>query len=158
MQAQFVSKVIDLLDDIHVLIDTSGHARENEFRLVIEKADLVFFDLKIMDEVLHYRFTKRTNKQIFANLMILDTMNIPFVIRIPLIPGVTDTKVNYSAIVERIKSLKNLKHVELMPYNPAAGGKYQSVGVTYSPGFEGTQPINIDTKIFNSVGITVKVL
>ena len=43
MQADFVAEVITLLDDVHVLLDTSGYGKEQDFRLLANLSDLVFF-------------------------------------------------------------------------------------------------------------------
>ena len=48
-QAKFVAEVIDCLDDVHVLLDTSGYGSEDDFRLLAGRSDLVFFDLKLID-------------------------------------------------------------------------------------------------------------
>ncbi|NJN96731.1 MAG: radical SAM protein, partial [Anaerolineales bacterium] len=57
MQAHFVAEVVDLLDGLHVLLDTSGYGSEQDFRLVLQRADLVFFDLKLMDPEAHRQYT-----------------------------------------------------------------------------------------------------
>ena len=44
-QAAFLAEVIDLLDNVHVLLDTGGFAPEPDFRLVAGRCDLVYFDL-----------------------------------------------------------------------------------------------------------------
>ena len=48
--------------------------------------------------------------------------------RIPLIPGITDTKENLSAISEFIGD----ERVELLPYNNLAGAKYESIGLEFT--------------------------
>src|SRR4030066_1609895 len=44
LQADFVAEVIDLLDDVHVLLDTSGYGQEQDFRSLVDRSDLGFFD------------------------------------------------------------------------------------------------------------------
>ncbi|MGA7856962.1 MAG: radical SAM protein, partial [Terracidiphilus sp.] len=91
VQAAFLAAVVDALSDMHVLLDTSGYASEGDFRLVVEKCDLVYFDLKLIDRAEHMRHTGVDNERILANLHVLSQMGVPFVIRVPLIPGVTAT-------------------------------------------------------------------
>jgi len=159
MQAQFVSEVIDLLpDEIHILIDTSGQAEEDDFRMVIQKSDLVYFDLKVLDRELHEKYTKNSNELILNNLNILETMNVPFVIRIPLVPGVTDTDTNFKAIINLVRNFKNLQNIDLLPYNPAAGGKYASAGMDFNPGFDENRAVNKNLKIFEDAGIKIKIV
>ena len=57
MQAEFVAEVIDLLDKIHVLIDTSGYGIRNDFLQLISRTDMVYFDLKIIDPELFREYT-----------------------------------------------------------------------------------------------------
>ena len=47
LQAKFVAEVIERLNDVHVLLDTSGYAPEEDFLRVATRSDLVFFDLKV---------------------------------------------------------------------------------------------------------------
>jgi len=156
-QAPFVAEVIDQLDDIHVLLDTSGYAPEPEFLLVALRCHLVYYDLKLMDPELHRRYTGVSNEQILHNLHVLSEIGIPFVIRVPLIPGVTDTDENLSAIASTVDGLAGLVRVDLLPYNKAAGGKYQAAGMQFQPDYDESRPLNINTAIFEGSGIPVSV-
>jgi pyruvate formate lyase activating enzyme len=155
LQAEFVANVIDLLDNLHVVIDTSGYAPEDDFKLVIGKSDLIYFDLKIINPDLHAEYTGVDNAIILSNLKVLSQMNIPFVIRLPLIPGITDTESNFKAIIETIKNLPGLVRVDFLPYNKTAGAKYQSAGLPYNPGFDESRPVNTSTLLFEQAGIKV---
>jgi pyruvate formate lyase activating enzyme len=68
MQADFIAKTIDQLDDIHVLLDTSGYASMLAFEQVIRRCQMVYFDLKIVDPELHRRYTGVDNALILQNL------------------------------------------------------------------------------------------
>jgi pyruvate formate lyase activating enzyme len=153
-QAKFVAGTIDLLEDIHILLDTSGYGSERDFRLLVERCDLVYFDLKIVDRQLHRRYTGMDNEPILANLKILDELKTPYVIRVPLVPGITDTDRNLAEIAELARGRVR---VDLLPYNQFAGGKYQSVGLEFRPAYQEQQPININTAIFKNAGVEVHV-
>ncbi len=157
-QAEFIAEVIDLIDGVHVLTDTSGYGSERDFRLLAERSDLVFFDLKLIDNNIHTDYTGSDNELILHNMNVLVSLEIPFVIRIPLIPGITDTDKNLSEIAMVIKDLPNLIRVDLLPYNKMAGGKYNSVGMNFSPGFEESRELNCNTDIFRNEGLKVHVL
>src|SRR5512142_3396878 len=47
LQAEFVCEVIDLLDHVHILLDTSGHGDSQDFRHLVDRSDMVYFDLKL---------------------------------------------------------------------------------------------------------------
>ena len=155
LQADFIARVIDLLDDIHVTLDTSGYASEESFRKVVEKTNLVLFDLKLINEAQHLKYTNVSNKEILHNLAVLSTMDTPYIIRIPLVPGVTDTDENLSAIAEKIRYLPGLIRVDLLSYNKTAGAKYKSVGLKFNPGFDEQKEVKMNTKIFEQAGLNV---
>jgi pyruvate formate lyase activating enzyme len=60
LQARFVAEVIDLLGDMHVVLDTAGSAETADFMEVVRRVDLVFFDIKLIDPGAHRRWTART--------------------------------------------------------------------------------------------------
>ena len=153
MQAAFVADVIDRLEDLHVTLGTSGYATEEDFRLVASKCDLVLFDLKLMDAKLHRHWTGATNEPILRNLAALDSLGIPFIIRVPLIPGVTDTDANLSAIARRASMLRSRPRVELLPYNRAAGGKYAACGLEWRPAFDETATPNANLQPFQKLNV-----
>ncbi len=157
-QAAFVSEVIEYLDGIHILLDTSGFGCEKEFALLVDRVNLVYFDLKLMNDNLHQRYTGRANPQILRNLHHLGTKNVPFVIRVPLIPGVTDTRENLVAIAETIRDFDSLIRVDLLSYNQAAGAKYEAAGMVFKPKFDEEQVSNEDVAVFKQRGLDVRVV
>jgi pyruvate formate lyase activating enzyme len=157
LQAGFVAEVIDLLDDLHVLLDTSGYGLEEDFRLLLYRSDLIYYDLKLVDSEAHYHYTGCRNDLILANLRILSGSGKPFVIRVPLVPGVTDTDENLGAIAQTIRGLPGLVRVDLLPYNKAAGSKYRYAGMEFKPDYDESRQPNINTTLFKRSGIEVKV-
>ena len=156
-QSSFVAEVIDLLPGVHVVLDTSGFGGKDAFVGLARRADLVFFDLKIMDPVAHRRWTGQDNAPILRNLARLAELRRPFVARVPLVPGVTDTSENLTAIAAAVASQPTLLRVDLLPYNRAAGGKYAACGMTFLPGFDEDQAPTVDLDPFERAGIEVRV-
>jgi pyruvate formate lyase activating enzyme len=157
LQADFVADVIDLLPRMHMLLDTSGFGAEQDFRRLVDRCDLIFYDLKLVDAAAHRRYTKQDNAIILGNLEVLSTSGKPFVVRVPLVPGVTDTDENLFAIARAVCELPGMLHVELLPYNRAAGSKYQSAGMQFKPGYDETQPVNVNITFFEQAGVKVLV-
>ncbi len=155
LQAEFVAEVIDLLPGTHILLDTCGLGDESDFRSLVDRCHLVYFDLKLMDRAAHRHYTRRDNAQILHNLQILSASGKPFVIRVPLVPGVTDTDENLTAIARTVRGLPGLLRVDLLPYNRAAGSKYQFAGMEFKPDYDETRPLNINTALFDRFGVTV---
>jgi pyruvate formate lyase activating enzyme len=155
LQSEFVAEVIDLLDEVHILLDTSGYGSRDSFQKLLDRSDLVFFDLKLIDPVLHQQFTGCSNDLILDNLKILSASGKPFVIRVPLVPGVTDTDENLAAIARTVYALHGLIRVDLLAYNKAAGSKYQYAGMEFKPGYDETRPLNINLMPFERFGVKV---
>jgi pyruvate formate lyase activating enzyme len=156
-QSAFVAEVIDQLKDIHVVLDTSGYASDEDFRRVAQRCHLIYFDLKLMSPEQHLRFTGVRNEPILRNLKTLSTLRIPFVIRIPLIPGVTDKIENLKNIARAVSGLKGLVRVDALPYNRAAGAKYDSLGMQFDPPYDENATLNTDLTLFEDLGISVRI-
>ncbi len=156
-QAKFVAEVIDLLHGVHILLDTSGYGREQDFQKLVDRSDLIFFDLKLIDPDAHRHYTGCDNDLILNNLQILSASGKPFVIRVPLVPGVTDTDENLASIAKTVHGLSDLARVDLLPYNKAAGSKYQYAGMQFKPGYDETRPLNINMMLFEQSGVKVRV-
>jgi pyruvate formate lyase activating enzyme len=158
LQSRFVAEVIDRLDQVHVLLDTSGYACEGEFEQVATRSQMVYFDLKLIDLTAHRRYTGVTNEPILRNLRRLSAMGVPFVIRVPMIPGVTDTDANLMAIAETVDGLSGLVGIDLLPYNRVAGGKYASLGMRFAPDYDETRPVNLNIAIFKRANLHVRIV
>jgi pyruvate formate lyase activating enzyme len=156
-QARFVAEVIDQLEGLHILLDTSGFGREEDLLLLLKRVDLVYYDLKLVDPALHRRYTGQDNARILRNLAVLSQSSVSFVIRVPLVPGVTDTDENLASIAEIAKTLPGLVQVDLLPYNRAAGAKYEAAGKRFLPDYIEAQPVNTKVELFEHVGVKVKV-
>jgi len=157
MQSVFVAEVIDQLDNLHVLLDTSGYADEKDLRRVVSKSHLVHYDLKLVDKTAHLKYTGVENDIILSNLRVVGELGKDFIIRVPLVPGITDTDANLKAIAETVQGLSGLREVNLLPYNKAAGAKYKACGKKFEIGFDPAKPVNANTSIFEAVNLKVKV-
>jgi pyruvate formate lyase activating enzyme len=157
LQAAFVAEVIDLLEKpTHVLLDTCGHASRADFQLVLVRSNLVYYDLKLIDRQAHLHYTGMDNDLILSNLEVLGQSGQPFVIRVPMVPGVTDTDENLAGIARAVQNMPGLEEVDLLPYNRAAGAKYRFAGMEFKPDYDETQPLNFNTRIFEQFGLKVK--
>jgi len=128
---------MDLLESlqkagIHTAIETCGYTDYKVLRQVSEKADLIIYDIKHMDEVRHKAGTGVSNKLILDNLSRLASeTNIEIAIHIPLICGFNDDDENIAQTARFVKSLKRIKHIDLLPFNDLASGKYRSLGLEW---------------------------
>lgn len=161
-QPEFTAAVLRRLRGrLHTVLQTSGFAPGDVFAATAPLADLVFFDFKLADPAAHRRFTGADNAPILDNLLRLDASGRPYRIRLPLIPGVTDTPDNQRGIRRIIAEnlgRGELLGLDLLPYNRAAGGKYRAAGKIFAPGYDENREPNIDPDFFRDVVREVKVL
>lgn len=158
LQHEFVLACLARLKgELHTAIQTSGYCTGEVFLEALRLADYFLYDLKLMDDATHRRFTGASNRLILQNYTHLARSGVPFVTRVPLIPGVVDTEENLTAIAKWIVS-HGVDYVELLPYNRMAGGKYAMVLREYTPGFDESVPSNPREELFASYGIRTKLL
>lgn len=116
---------------IHTVVDTSGFASASVLKEIAPLVDLFLFDLKPMDEEEHRRYTGGSNRPIHENLRRLVEWGRPVIVRVPLIPGITDTEKNVQMLMAFLAELRGgIQKVELLPYHDVAE-KYQRLGRTY---------------------------
>ena len=127
-QKDFLLALMNELRDYHLCIETSGYANPETFRQVLEKLSFVIMDIKLADPILHKTYTGVSNEKILANLRILQASGKPYIIRTPLIPGITDQEENLSAI----RLLIGDATWEQLPYNALAGAKYKMLDMEYT--------------------------
>lgn len=112
------------LTHIHKAVETCGFANEDVFCKMLELADYVMFDLKLADPELHRQYTGVSNDKILKNLDHLRQSGRKFILRTPLIPGITDGEENLAAIRKIVKD----DPWETLPYNPLTESKYERIG------------------------------
>jgi pyruvate formate lyase activating enzyme len=83
----------------------------------------------------------------------LRTLDVQVVIRVPLIPGITDTLENMASIAKSVRDIAGLIRVDLLPYNLLAGAKYPLLGLEYQPGFDEDRQPQVITRPFADLGI-----
>ncbi len=133
MQIDFLSELLRMCKnkDIHTAVDTSGYASFDDLSRILSYTDLFLFDLKIVDEIEHLKYVGVSNDIILNNLRELSKAGKNLIIRIPLIPGITDTESNLNGIFEFISQLKSGIKISLLPFNEMTAGKYQNLGVDF---------------------------
>ncbi len=158
LQGDFLMECLGLLaGKMHRAVQTCGYADPNLFAAMLQQTDQVLMDLKLMDADAHRQYTGVDNDIILQNYRSLAQSDVPFVTRVPLIPTVTDTKENLTAIAVFLRE-NGVKYVELMPYNPMAGAKYKAVGRTWQPPYDESRPVCINKEIWQKNGVEVKIL
>lgn len=156
LQWGFVSQVIDLLPGVHIALETSGYATDEVFAQAMEKCSLIMMDWKVSDPALHRRYTGVEQAPILRHLGMLAKGSTPFILRMPIIPGVNDVPGHFQRAAELIRDARALHRVELLPYQQAAGAKYEMVGREYKIDFDGGIPPRFYPEFFEAHGIPWK--
>ena len=133
MQPDFLNALLDECrkKDIHTILDTSGYAFPDIFASVIDKVDLFYYDLKLMDNDRHLKYTGVDNRRINENLATLSRKKKKTVIRFPVIPGITDDPQNIKELAEFVSRLEGIEGIDCLPYHKTAAEKYKRFAVEY---------------------------
>jgi pyruvate formate lyase activating enzyme len=133
-QPLFLEALVDELKSrgVRTALDTSGFASREALEKVAAKVDLILFDLKLINEVKHKKYTGVSNRVILDNLRALSQFNTEICIRIPLIAGVNDDADNISGTSDFVRSLKNVGRISLLPYHKGGCQKYDRLGKVVS--------------------------
>lgn len=116
---------------ISTAVETCGFVPWNDLHKAVYHADLVFFDLKHMDNEKHLQFTGVGNELILSNLKKLGaSKNI--VMRIPVIPGLNDDLKNLQASADFAGNVPGISRIELLPYHNFGQSKYELLNRPYT--------------------------
>lgn len=132
MQAAFSASVLAgcRAAGIHTAIETCGASSWEAMRSLLAHTDLVLYDVKLIDETAHRRWTGASNRAALDNLRRAAALGANIQVRVPLIPGITDTDENMRATYALMVEL-GLSSVAILPYNETAGAKYEWLGEAY---------------------------
>ncbi|MBP2652799.1 MAG: pflC [Firmicutes bacterium] len=125
---------------IHTAIDTCGFVTSPEGIKALEEADLLLFDVKGIELAAHQRNTGVSNEPILQNLKRLDAIGKPLIIRVPVIPGYTDSEETLNGIAELLGSLKSVERVDIMAVHEFGKVKYAQLGMEYKLNVEPIPP------------------
>ena len=116
-------------EGVHVAVETSGYFCYEAFKQkILPYINLIYYDIKIADPEVHRSHLGKTNRVILNNLhRILTEKGVEVHPRIPLVPGITATRDNLSAIVGLLCKA-GARDVSLLPYNPMGIGMVARLG------------------------------
>lgn len=145
-------------ENLHLTLDTSGMAAQKDLEQIDGLVDLFLYDLKIMNENLHREFVGTSNHSILQNLKFLSEKQQNIIIRIPLIPQLTDTKSNLDEMLNFLQKCPQIKEINLLPYHNIAAEKYRKLNLKYRA-FPEPTPQSLDKvkRFWNNAGYNVKI-
>ena len=137
-QPDFCEALLEALkkNGFHTTLDTSGYAPAEVIARMIPFTDLFLFDLKLMDDEAHQKYSGVSNRAILENLRWLLVSDKPVIVRFPVIPGITDTIKNIDMMMtfmaesqsarqaDKLTGRQPGREVHLLPYHAMAKYKY----------------------------------
>ena len=109
---------------IHTALDTTGHAPAEVVDAVADDVDLFLYDLKLMDDGRHREYCGSPNELVLENLRRLSAQGRTIIVRVPLVPGITDDEANLEAIGSFVASLPSPHPIDILPYQRLGIDKY----------------------------------
>ena len=155
-QPHFVSRILKLCHKkgIHTVLDSSGYAKPEHVKQVLENVDLVLLDLKHMDPIMHKDYTGVSNELIIENAKLM-AKKCKMRISLPLIKGINDSEENIKKTIEFTKSL-GIECIDVEPFHALGESKYEMLGMK-NPfhDFEevSSQEVNKVIEIIQSAGL-----
>lgn len=120
-------------EGIHTLLETAGYFRWEPFeRGVLPHLNAIYYDLKLMDSEDHRAYCGVPNERILANFKRLVELSragtFDLQPRIPLVPDITATEENLTAIGRFLLDV-GVRQVRLLDYNPTWVDKGPQLGI-----------------------------
>lgn len=145
---------------IHTALDTCGFAPWEALDAVRKWVDLFLYDLKLMDDADHRKFTGVSNRVILDNLEALSRRGHDVILRVPIVPGINDDDEHVRQIGRFAATLPCLKRVDVLPYHSIAAEKYHRLGKAYKLS---ETPLPVDERVaeiaqvWREFGLEVKI-
>jgi len=132
LQSDFLNALLDECNErgIHTAVDTCGCVSPETVEKISDKVDLFLYDIKLLDDKAHRKYTGVSNKAILRNFEKLARNRNDILVRFPIVPKVNDGKDNVAKTAEFVLS-QGIKRICLLPYHRAGIEKYRSLGRVY---------------------------
>ena len=146
LQLEFLTELFEKAREkgVNTCIDTAAgpFTREEpwfgKFRKLMDVTDLLLLDLKHTDSAAHKELTGADNTNVLDCAKFLSEVGKPVWIRHVLVPGINTDEPSLTKLGVFIKSLTNVKKVEVLPYHSLGVPKWKSLGIPYA--LEGVEP------------------
>ncbi len=131
LQYEFLLNFLKQLKEreIHTAIDTSGFAPVHVMAKTADIADLILFDLKLINNEDHIKYTGVPVKPIHENLKMLHEKNANIWLRFPLIPKITEKDENIDKMIDFLLFFKKFRHINILPFHKTGEKKYLKLDI-----------------------------
>ncbi len=126
---ELTARIYDM--GLSMTLESCGHFSFSALQPALERLDLIFMDLKLMDDARHRLYTGVSNAQTLENIQNLAGLSADAVIRIPVIGGVNNDEENIRASAAFVHEHLPKAQMELLPYHTFGTVKYEAIGIPY---------------------------
>ena len=119
--------------NIHTALDTSGFAKWEIIESVLEYVDVVLFDIKLIENEKHIKWTGVSNEIILDNAKKLAGAGVKMRLRLPIIHDVNYWDLGYPRkVLELAEELgESLSGIDILPFHNFAEKKWEELGKKY---------------------------
>ena len=162
MQPTFLKELLQACraHNLKTAVDTCGLAAPADLLEVAKLTDLFLYDLKLMDEAAHERYTGSSNRLILRNLKALGQVHEQIWVRIPVIPGVNDAPSQLEAAARFVATIPGVRRVSLLPFHRTGAEKLARLGRPSQPlPFESprSESLQANAGIFERAGLITSI-
>jgi pyruvate formate lyase activating enzyme len=132
-QPEFSTEILKACkeNNIHTAVESCLFCDKGTIDRMSDFVDLFIVDMKIFNGAKHIQFTGKSNDIIKDNFEYISKSNKSIIVRIPLIPDITDTEENKNAIVKFVHGIDKKIPIEYISYNPLAENNYKKLGIPF---------------------------
>jgi pyruvate formate lyase activating enzyme len=117
--------------EIHTAVDTTGFTSSETLLAAARWTDLFLYDIKVMDDARHRKYTGVSNAMILDNLKLLGHEHRNIWVRVPIVPGINDADEDLAAAIRFAASVPGVKQVNLLTYHHTGAYKFSRLGRPY---------------------------
>ncbi|MCR5820261.1 MAG: pyruvate formate lyase-activating protein [Bacteroidaceae bacterium] len=135
IQAEAVTELFEIAHErgINTCLDTSAqpYHQSEKMDALLRASDTVLLDIKHIDDKRHKELTGHTNKNILDCAKRLSELGVPVWIRHVLVPGWTDDEPSLQELNAFLRTLDNIRRIEILPYHTLGVYKWEQLGIKY---------------------------
>lgn len=141
LQPKFLLECLKLCkkENIHTVLDTAGVGFD-DYDEILKYVDLVILDIKAVEENEYKMLTGQNMNKFFNFLNACKNNNKNLWIRQVIVPGINDNEEHILKLKDFVKTIPNVKKIELLPYKTLGVHKYKTLGLKYR--LENLEPMN----------------
>lgn len=147
--------------DVHIALDTSGFTEPDDLKRIAPFVDLFLYDIKLLNNTLHLKYTGKGNGSILENFDWLIHNGYKVIGRIPVIPGINGDRKYMSQLATYLgdRLCPNFEEVHLLPYHRIGYHKHIRFGINGVRHYKEPTEKMMDSfaEIFKKRGFKIKI-